>query len=229
MSTKRRNIIRTLPEIKALCIEDGPCWIWTGAVNGTGYPQIWHDGKLHYARRLARMLADRSTLTRAVRVTSKCRNPRCISPECSYVSSPGQINKAAWEDGRNISARLRLYRRGIQSSTVSDDQVFEIRQLTLENPASLAAVCRRLGISHSHGRRIHSGTVNPGPTSRLTPEQIAEIKAAERGRNTATVKAYAEQHGISLSTAYRIRGGKTRALAGTTGTNPFAGLLMASR
>lgn len=55
------------------------CWLWTAALTPTGYGQVWHDGKVQYAHRVAYGLLV-APIQAGLEVDHLCRNRACVNP-----------------------------------------------------------------------------------------------------------------------------------------------------
>lgn len=59
---------------------DSGCWIWTGAVNSTGYPCFGIQGRSQLAHRVAyRTLVQ--PIPAGLEIDHLCRTPRCVNPQ----------------------------------------------------------------------------------------------------------------------------------------------------
>ena len=74
--------------------KDGPivpgltqqCWLWTGAVDGQGYPRFKLNGSAMYGNR-ARLIIEGIMLDRNQHVVSLCRNKICVRPKHHVVGT----------------------------------------------------------------------------------------------------------------------------------------------
>lgn len=58
----------------------GPCWVWTAALDGSGYGQLWNEGRLVLAHRLALALMF-GPIPDTLTVDHLCRRARCVNPD----------------------------------------------------------------------------------------------------------------------------------------------------
>ena len=83
------------------------CWIWKGATSSTGYGQLWRDGRLHYAHRLAYEhfigpVPDRHELDHL------CRVRRCVNPEhLEPVTAKENNRRGAGNQYKNATTCIR--------------------------------------------------------------------------------------------------------------------------
>ena len=63
-----------------------PCWKWTGAADGRGYPKFWLDGNSTTAQRAVYLLAG-VELTPDQRVMTLCSNRLCVRPDHLVVGN----------------------------------------------------------------------------------------------------------------------------------------------
>ena len=86
MSTTRKTRIHTVATLHSRCIEEGDCWIWQGACDGHGKPQVRHLGKTVYVRRLMRELKDGRRIPTGKVVACKCGMDKCVSPAHTVIT-----------------------------------------------------------------------------------------------------------------------------------------------
>lgn len=123
----KQIIYHTLETLHALCDEVGECWEWTLSLNGAKMPQTRHAGKVCGARRLAFTLAGNVVKDGYV-VVPRCKNVRCINPECSK-----QMDQAKFMDQQNngrrktMTTRKKLSDQGRKRAKLTPELVQEIR------------------------------------------------------------------------------------------------------
>lgn len=132
--------------IKSRCIEDGPCWIWKGATDGHGRPQMRYEKKTCYTRRVVRELVDGSPPPHLV--ASKCGNKMCVSPECSVHANDRIRAKLAAD--RGAFNRPEKFLKGMMTkrakSHISDELVQQIKNA--DGPCSRIALETNVSLSH---------------------------------------------------------------------------------
>lgn len=86
----------------------GECCIWTGAMTGRGYGQIWYEGKMIRVHRMSAHIYLGFDLDSELNVNHKpiCTNNACWNPEHIYVGTQAenvadQIEMGRFVDGRN--------------------------------------------------------------------------------------------------------------------------------
>lgn len=142
----------TLAAIKSRCDEYGDCWIWRGTLS-KGYPVMRINGRGTYqlVRRIA-YLASGKSLKQKARVTSRCRERKCVNPACLKSSNASEIAKEAVAIGTmctfatcaKIAATLRKRSKTtmeVVADIVGSDETYE-------------ALAKRHGISRSMAGKI---------------------------------------------------------------------------
>jgi hypothetical protein len=147
---------------------DDGCWLWTGALDGHGYGQIYLDGAKGLAHRVAWELV-LGVIPDGMCVCHNCPggdNPLCVRPAHLFLDTHlGNLQDAA-RKGRVQSGSLHyrkrnpaLITRGVSTgcAKLTDDQVREIRRKRKELGTSQEALGREYGVSQSAIWRIVSG------------------------------------------------------------------------
>lgn len=93
------------------------CWIWTGSTDGDGYGQIYRDGKLWRAPRIAYEFVH-GPIPHGLHIDHLCRNHACVNPHHLEAVTP-----------------LENWRRGIAPSAANANKTRCIRghKFTPEN------------------------------------------------------------------------------------------------
>lgn len=96
--------LHTVESLAKLCEPDGACLLWTKActTHKSGYesPLTMHAGRNVYARRLMRELTDGKPIPPGAQVSAKCGKWRCISAECSVITTPAGRAEIAVKTGK---------------------------------------------------------------------------------------------------------------------------------
>lgn len=149
----RPIIYRTIEEIRARCQEgEGDCWIWQGACDGHGRPQIRHGGKAMPVRRVVAGLRQGKEVAPYLVVAAKCQNLMCVSPDCAHITTTRGAAKMAAERGAYHSpaktAKMAATKRA--KSRISESLIEEIRA----SQESCYVLAARIGVSASHIKMI---------------------------------------------------------------------------
>jgi hypothetical protein len=97
MSVKGRYWPWTWKRLRDSCEEVGTCWLWKGAVQGTGYPTASHEGKAVLMRRLVYTELMGKSAT-GMRIVTRCGNKLCLSEDCLVSKSRGDVLRRSYED-----------------------------------------------------------------------------------------------------------------------------------
>ncbi len=145
-----------LEMIEGQCKKDGPCWIWQGAKDDRGRPQMHFNGKTAYVRRVVRALSDGADIERGMNVACTCGRTDCVSPECSVVATPKK--RAVLAAKRGVFSRPDAIRKSVMTtrarSRITDEMVAAVRNF--DGPAHKAA--KLANISTTHAKNIRNGT-----------------------------------------------------------------------
>lgn len=151
----RKPKVHTLDSLRDCCEEVGQCWIWQGATDGKGRPQLRNG--LHGTRsprRLVRQLTDGKPVPAHLVVTCKCGDILCISSDCSVVATNSTTHKMAVARGsyRNAARDIRMALTKRAQSHISEDmvQIIRLAQSALDGH-------RQTGVSLSHCKAIRRG------------------------------------------------------------------------
>lgn len=103
------------------------CWIWQGAVSGTGYGQFSVAGRTVKAHRFAYEEAF-GPIPAGVLVCHRCDDPLCVKPSHLFLGSSADNSGDMVNKGRSFKNRGEAH--GLAKLT--DDQVRLMRRLALE-------------------------------------------------------------------------------------------------
>lgn len=142
--------------IKSRCTEEGRCWMWTGAQDGHGRPQMRHDGKVVYVRRLVRELTDGQPVPKGFVAAASCGQKLCVSPHCSCVATHKQRAQMAAARGAfgGATRTRKMTATKHAKSRITADMVQAIRLA----PPPCSRIESEVGVSLSHVKAIRRGT-----------------------------------------------------------------------
>jgi hypothetical protein len=100
------------------------CWIWMHALEGSGYGQIYWEGKVHRVHRLAWELAN-GPIPDGLFVCHSCDNRRCVNPAHLFLgTNRDNINDSI---AKNRFLRNRKYGEDHSRAKLSNADVAVIR------------------------------------------------------------------------------------------------------
>lgn len=179
----------------------GDCWIWTAGKDDAGYGQFRFEGKNIKAHRVAFFLHNGYW---PVFTRHTCDNPPCVNPEHLL-------------DGNHTENMNDMYKRE-RNSGLKKSQVEEIRNLPMSRTI-IHDVAGIYGISEHTARAVLDGTVwsrLPGAReivrqktrSKLSIQDIIEIKEALETPYWGQVNILAERYGVTHSQISHIKSGR---------------------
>lgn len=113
------------------------CWVWTGGINGTGYPVTRYKGKVWTVHRLVMHIAGHEI--EGMAVCHRCDTPTCVNPDHLFVGSWGDNNRDRERKGRGRQPSGA--RHGM--ALISDDTA---RSIFLDEVSGIEAA-RKYGVS----------------------------------------------------------------------------------
>jgi hypothetical protein len=125
------------------------CWPWTGCTTA-GYGQIWRDGRMDLAHRVAYELAT-GTDPAGRQVLHACDNPPCVNH--AHLSLGSHADNMADRDAKDRT------RRGERTTAakLTEADVVEMRRLRAGEGLTYAVLGARFGVSSVAARRACSG------------------------------------------------------------------------
>lgn len=124
-------------------IPNSPCWIWTRALNDTGYGCVQFSRLSYRAHRLMWILAN-GPIPDGLLCLHKCNEPLCGNPEHLYLGDEQDNAKYMWECGRAYHAFGS--RSGNTSLTETD--VAEILELANQGKSNVS-IARKFRVSET--------------------------------------------------------------------------------
>lgn len=141
-------------------VVSGECWVWSGAVEFSGY------GRSH--TRFGECLAHRrsyelhfGTIPDGMLVCHRCDVPRCIRPSHLFLGTVSDNIKDMWSKGRG--RLVRTSGEDHPQSRLTAKQALEIRTRRLQGE-SLALLAKEFGVSQSTISLIGRGKIWRGTT-----------------------------------------------------------------
>lgn len=96
------------------------CWLWTGAVNDHGYGQVYVNGKLAYAHRVALVLSGRQ-VPPGMFACHHCDTPNCVRPDHLFIGTNADNMRDCANKGRAENMHTKNpKRRCIRGHVFSD-------------------------------------------------------------------------------------------------------------
>lgn len=82
------------------------CWVWTAATDSGGYGQVWADGCMRCAHRVAWELAN-GPIPDTMELDHRCGNRLCVNPEHLRVTTRSQNMQHRTGNQRNNTSGVR--------------------------------------------------------------------------------------------------------------------------
>lgn len=147
---------RLLARILAGCLEDGGCMIWRGACSGGGQPIISFRRCCRYVRGLVYEVHHGARPPKGMLLAPRCRNTRCVSPECIKPTTVAALRKTDAQRGaysRPDTNAARLL-RARSRATIPESVVQRVREFD----GTCAQAAQATGVSLAHVKKIRAGT-----------------------------------------------------------------------
>lgn len=184
---------------------DGPsCLIWPMSRNPNGYGMFGFEGGHYWAHRYMCELVNGPPPTPEHEAAHSCGRGKdgCVHPKHLTWKTPSENALDSREHG---TQRRNPYGN---AGKLTDAQVAEI--LSLKGTDTQANIAARFGVSPPTIRDIFSGRSRARPRTIRRPLTPAE-KLSIRTMRGAPLQKIADAHSISVSTAWRVINGKSRA------------------
>lgn len=179
--------------------ELGPCWVWIGAKNRSGYGLFWAKPRMQLAHRMSWTIANSEP---SDHVLHSCDNPSCVNP--SHLLEGTHADNMA-----DMAAKQRSQVGEKHAlAKLSEDDAKEIIDLGFEGH-SHRALAAKFSVNPSHISAILHGKTwthleRPGryrgPRSKISSEDLPALLAMRTSGHT--LKAIAERFGVSISAAW---------------------------
>lgn len=126
--------------------ELGPCWTWTGSLDGKGYGQVNVGGKPRRSHRVAWGLITGKVPSRKVFICHHCDNPKCVNPKHLFEGTSKDNTQDMMKKGRH----KYITRRGEQHSRaiLTEREVIDIRK-RIEKGEALKEIAEKFKVSLS--------------------------------------------------------------------------------
>lgn len=136
--------------------QSGDCLLWTRSRTKDGYGQVWYEGKVWKASRVAWLLTH-GPIPDGVRVLHNCPggdNPACCNPDHLFLGSQSDNVRDMMAKGRNASTP-----RGAANPNthLTDDDVRAIRALYSSGEYAYAGLAAAFSVGQSTIARIVKG------------------------------------------------------------------------
>lgn len=129
--------------------EGDACWEWQAGKSDTGYGQFGIRGRLWGAHRVAWVLTF-GPIPEGLLVCHRCDNPGCVNPYHLFLGTHKDNRRDAARKGRVTKGE------GVCSSKLTEDEVWEIREL-LEEGVPRQEIADEFGVSRWSINAINRG------------------------------------------------------------------------
>ena len=124
-------------------VEDGECWIWTGAKHNKGYGRMRIGGKRGKWVRVHRLMYEEifGAIPDGLLVCHRCDRPACVNPSHLFLGTPADNMADKILKGRASTKSKRVYAHEIRK---------KFKSLTME-------LASKYGVTEATIRRVASG------------------------------------------------------------------------
>lgn len=161
-------------------MESGPCWIWSGSTNRTGYGQVSRNGEALAHR--AAWVEVHGPIPEGLVVCHRCDVPGCFRPSHLFIGTHADNQADKIAKGRQFTAGARDGR-----IRLTDQQVEAIRT-ERSLGALLPDIAHRYGVSSTLVGLIVRGKRRAAPTG-VSPAAPAVPRTETRSRSRARQEA----------------------------------------
>lgn len=116
----------TLDNLHMYCEEEGNCLLWKLSLNQNAHPQARLEGRTQLVRRYVYLTLLGRRLPPKHNVSTRCRNPLCIAPDCLVARTQAMSVKLSYSSGRRCTtteyaSRVeRIIKQGLTKLTRED-------------------------------------------------------------------------------------------------------------
>jgi len=128
----------------------GPCWLWTGAANESGYGVLTWNKRVERAHRISYVI-HKGPIPSGAMIRHRCDNPPCVNPDHLEPGTAADNSADMVVRGRSIASGICGERHGMAKLTES--QVLEIRAAA-ESGASTRSLAQIYRVSRNSVRNI---------------------------------------------------------------------------
>ncbi len=132
--------------------EIGPCWLWTGAINGSGYGNVRVDGAVRPTHRVSFEIAI-GPVPVGLEVCHRCDNRPCVRPDHLFVGTSRDNKQDSVRKGRARGGGAK-HLLG-QHINVGSNVAIRARLAASESPYAIAL---DFGVSYWTINRIRRGS-----------------------------------------------------------------------
>jgi HNH endonuclease len=126
------------------------CWTWVGCADRDGYGQITAAGRQLKAHRFSWELHN-SAIPQGLCVCHRCDNRACVNPEHLFLGTNRDNTRDKVAKGRHPVGEASA------TSTLTNAEVEQIRQLLREGKQSQASIAREFGVTPGNVCHIKMG------------------------------------------------------------------------